>query len=82
MRMENSTIEKPLCYMRSHWHKIQLAALFVLVLFVGLAIGNYHVTKDALSGQANYFVHTYTPKVAGKAAGAAIRKAQEDCPTQ
>lgn len=69
----------PLNFLRRHCRAIQMTAAGAFLFVLGLAMGNQHITQDALNGQSNYFVHSYTPKIAAKAAGDAVQRA---CPSE
>jgi len=70
----------PLNFLRRHCKTIQIVAAIALSFVLGMAVDNHHTTQAALNGQANYFVYKYAPKVAAKAAGAAIKNAVQNCP--
>lgn len=70
----------PTGWLRRHCKTIQISAAIALAFIAGMAVANHHVTEDALTGQANYFVHRYAPQVAAKAAGDAVRRAKQECP--
>lgn len=60
---------------QDHVKKLGIAALLVLI---GIAIGNSHRTKDALDGQAKYFVKHEQQSVSKVAGDVAQKVRHED----
>lgn len=46
---------------------------YALCACIGFAVGNFDTTDEALHGSEHYYVHTYCPKIAAKAAASAVK---------
>lgn len=73
-------VNRASCVLCHYYPVIRVTGAAAFIFLMGMAIGNYHATKDAMAGQAKYFVYNYAPKLAAKAAGGAVKSVEKNCP--